>query len=240
MKTKLSKTQIVIICIVTLIVIAICLTVVNAGLKAYNKIMTGETVIQVVDAKATATQQPTKVIVATSTAKSVATATQLPTIEVVQVTVEAVEPTVMVETVVVDPNARVFGYLNSTTVVDICASLNSLPVDPSSVPWPKTDRELNSQVIETLEGPAVLEWWDGAALEGVWQIKSGETMTLPLGLSGHYFPQTSDLAMVQSWPLEVCNYSKKPEHVAKLLYGDLVLNPITTMALGAQNSLYKP
>jgi hypothetical protein len=130
-----------------------------------------------------------------------------------------------------DPNAIVFGYNNSALNVDICASLNTLPVDPASIPWPKTDRELNKNISEKLTGPAVIEWWYGGSLEGVWRLAEGESMTLPVGTAGHYFPQTSNEAMMFSWPLEVCNYSKKVEHVHKLHYGDLVINPLDAIVV---------
>jgi len=204
------------------------------GKLVYNKIkvsQVSELVTQVSTIEAT---QVATVVEKTQVEdkEPVVEATQIPTLEATQVVV-IVEPVA-----VADPNARVFGYLNDTTNVSICASLNSLPVDPSSVPWPKTDRELNKNIVETLEGPAVIEWWYGETLEGVWQIAEGESMTLPVGTAGHYFPQTTQLAMVQTWPLEVCNYSKKVEHVNKLLYGDLVLNPITTINL--YQGLYQP
>ena len=130
----------------------------------------------------------------------------------------------------VDPNLVVFGYRNDTLVTTICESLPTLPIDPSSRPWPKNSRELNRNVVEKLTGPAVIEWWYAGNLEGVWRLAAGETMDLPLGTAGHYFPQTSNEDMMYTWALEVCNYSKKPEHVNKTTYGSLVINPIPAIA----------
>lgn len=141
---------------------------------------------------------------------------------------EAVEPTAKpIEAEQIE--GYIFGYKVETKAIDICASLNSLPVDPSSIPYPLTDRELDKNISETFNGPGILEWWYGGNLEGVWQIASGETITLTRGVAGHWFPLSSDADMKAAWPLHVCNYSKKPQHAAKLLYGDLVINPVTAI-----------
>lgn len=193
---------------------------------------------------ATPTAQPTPTAVPvqpTPTAVPLTYATPMATAQVIVVNGTPVtSPTQVVPQVVVtvDPAAIVFGYRNDTLNVDICASLNSLPIDPSSRPWPKTDRELNRNVVEKLSGPAVIEWWYAGRLEGVWRLAAGETMELPLGTAGHYFPQTSNEDMMYTWALEVCNYSKKPEHKNKTTYGSLVINPRTAINIASFYSLH--
>lgn len=99
--------------------------------------------------------------------------------------------------------------------------------DPSTVAYPSTDRELNPNIVESVTGPAILEYWDQYApgdVEAVWKVDAGVTLRLKKGLRGHLFPQNSQADLDCVFPTHVQIYSMKPQHQG-LTYDQLVIMP---------------
>lgn len=95
-------------------------------------------------------------------------------------------------------------------------------VDGSIVPY--GDKvEFNPAISNSVTGPAVVEWWDGAGgegHEGMWFVHEGQTQVFEVGVRGGYWQIISSSAMSAedglkhqiASHLHLVMYAQKPQH----------------------------
>lgn len=95
-------------------------------------------------------------------------------------------------------------------------------IDGSVVPY-GSKVEFAASAVNTVEGPAVIEWWDGegdAGHEGMFYVPQGQTLTLPRNVRGGYWQIVSSSAMTAEEGLaqlvrshaHLVAFATKPQH----------------------------
>lgn len=95
-------------------------------------------------------------------------------------------------------------------------------IDGSVVPY-GGKVEFAASVVNTVEGPAVMEWWDGeggAGHEGMFYVLEGQTLTLPRNVRGGYWQIVASSAMTAEEGLtqliashaHLVAFATKPQH----------------------------
>ncbi len=91
------------------------------------------------------------------------------------------------------------------------------PAAPANV----ADAEFDKDVGKTIEGPAIIQWWDGSTAGcGIVKVDTGRTFTW--ALMGHWWTFSSQSALESDWPNSLDQYTAdNPQCTAPLPSGAL-------------------
>lgn len=114
------------------------------------------------------------------------------------------------------------GCVGGATETVIANSIYSCPsAETAPAPPVPTDAEFDKGVETAVEGPAIIQWWDGSTAGcGIVRVDTGRTFTW--ALMGHWWTFTSQSALESDWPNSLDQYTAdNPQCTAPLPSGAL-------------------